>query len=406
MGRFRVYIQPFNDDGTYSGSWTEVTEDVESNGVSTMKQSLDNNEYDVGIFKNSGVTLSLINLEGRYSNVGEPGSIFKFRRSNSLVRITWVDNDQDPICGFFKCGGGVLTEEVVAFEGLLDDQALKQNADEQNLKFKVIGKEGIFQEAIVPFSSLAVGNTFAQLIYTILNQSAITALLTVDALNISCNVNVAVDSIADLEKKTVREALSDILLYSNSVLYIIDDVIYVSPRTAGATTAYTFYGQGATQGTENIIDLSDYRIGFNRLFNFATWKDTTTSAEDPTSITNNGYKKKEIETSLITDNTKRTTILTSLVTEFKNPKREMILKVAIDHETIALNVLDKVSIDYPNIGINDEAAIPLWDLAVWDEDVYPNEVLPIAIESSAEFKILSRDIDPANHEMIFYVREV
>jgi hypothetical protein len=406
MSRFRVYIKPFDESGEYLADWLDVTEDVDMDGLTVMKQSLDNNEYDVGIFKNSGVTLKLINAEGQYADAGQPGSIFKFRRMNSLVKITWEIMHQDVICGFAICGNVALSEEVIAFEGLLDDRGLKQNADDQSLTFKVLGKEAVLDQVEVPFSSISAGDTFEEIILALLDQTVITELLTVSASNISCSVDSITDDIADLENKTVREALAEILLYSNSVLYIVDDVIFVSPRTAGATVEKVFYGQGAQYGIENINDLADYRAGLNRVFNYWTWQDTDLVSQDLSSVGMFGVLKKEIETSLITNNTRRQTILDSLKDEFRNAKREMILRVPIDYETIALNVLDKVSIDYPNIPINDSAEIPLWDLSTWDEAVFPHEVLPISIESNAEFKILSKDIDPKNHEMVFYVREV
>ena len=406
MSRFKVYIKPFKEDGTYETEWLDVTQDVELQGVTSMKQSLDNNEYDIGVFKNSGVTLTLTNIAGKYSDVGEPGTIFNFRRSNSLVKITWQVISYDLIAGFFEAGNVALSEEVIAFEGLLDDTALKQEAEDQNLKLKVLGKESILGEVLVPFGSIANGDTFEELLFTLLNQTAITDVLTVSALNIECDTNVAVDAVASLENKTVREAINLILLYSNSVLYVIDDVIYVSPREATVDLIKTFYGQGAIYGIENILDLSDYRKGLNRVFNFVTWKDTTLFSSDVTSLNDYGVKKKEVDTPLITDTAKRQAILDAIKVEFRNPKREVILRAPIDYETIALNVLDKIAIDYPNIAINDSADIPLWDLALWDSARYPFEVLPIAIEASARFKILSKDIDPSNHEMIFYVREV
>lgn len=406
MGRIRVYVKPFEEDGTYQDDWIEITDDVEAGGVSSMKQSLDNGEYDIGIFTNSGVGLSLINSTGRFSDVGEPGSIFKYRRSNSLVKITWTDNEADLICGFFRCGHVVMTEETIAFEGLLDDTALKQDADNQNLKFKVQGKESIFEEEIVPIADVAIGQTFSELIYTLLNQTQITTLLTIDQANIVCGVDEEVDVVSHLENKTVREALEEILLSANSVLYLLDDVVYVGAREESAALMHSFYGPGAVAGNENIISITDFRIGLNRLFNFVTWTDTTLVSEDLSSITAYGYRKKDLKTDLITDNTKRGVILDSICDEFKNPKRELILRTPIDHDTIALKVLDKVQIDYPNVGVNPGTDIPLWDSAIYDEAVYPYEILPIAIEDSARFKILSRDIDPSNQEMVFYCREI
>lgn len=406
MSRFKVYIKPFKEDGDYEAEWVDVSDDVELSGVSVAKQSLDSNEYDVGVFRNSGVTLALTNIAGKYSDVGEPGSLFKFRRSNSLVRITWQIMHHDVKCGFFTCGNVALSDEVTIFEGLLDDRALKQGAEEQNLKFKVLGKEAILDETLVDFSVLSNGDTFEQIIFKLLDQDQISEVLTVDALNINCQTDIAVDDVTSLENKTVKEALALILQYSNSVLYVKEDVIYVSPRDASADLKFTFYGQGSRVGVENILDIVDYRKGLNRVFNFVTWRETDLYAEEFSSVQSYGVQKKEIETALITDTTKRQNILNAIRSEFGNPKREMILKAPITYETITLGVLDKVAVDYPNIAISDVGEIPLWDISKWDQAKFPFEVLPISIESTARFKILSRDVDPNNHELIFNLREV
>ncbi len=406
MGRFRVYIKPFDDAGDYESSWTEVTEDVDSSGLGAIKQTLDNTEYDVGILKNANLQITLVNISGRYSDVGTAGSIFKFRRSASQVRITWEIMPLGLVCGFFTCGNAYISEEITIFEGLLDDQALKQEVDDQNLTFSVLGKESILDEVECPFASLSAGDTFETIIFDCLNQTRITELLTVDASNIECSVDSVTDAIADLENKTVKEVLELILLYSNSVLYVVDNVIYVKPRTATVDVKKTFYGQGARDGLENIIDISDYRSGLNRVFNFWTWQDTDLVSSDATSLQRYGVRKKEIKTTLITDNTKRGVILASLKDEFRNPKIELLLRVPIDYATIALKVLDRIAIDYPNVAIPSSGDIPLWDLAVWDSAVYPLETLPISIDASTNFKILSKDIDTSNHELVFYVREI
>ena len=170
----------------------------------------------------------------------------------------------DVKCGFFTCGNVALSDEVTIFEGLLDDRALKQGAEEQNLKFKVLGKEAILDETLVDFSVLSNGDTFEQIIFKLLDQDQISEVPTVDALNINCQTDIAVDDVTSLENKTVKEALALILQFSNSVLYVKEDVIYVSPRNASAGLKFTFYGQGSRVGVENILDIVDYRKGLNR----------------------------------------------------------------------------------------------------------------------------------------------
>lgn len=406
MGRFKVYIKPFDEFGEYVSDWTNVTEDVDMAGISSIKQSLDNTEYDVGIFKNNSLTLTLINNTGLYSDVGGSNTIFKTRRSNSLVRVDWEIMHRNTDCGFFNCGEIYLSEDVTLFEGLLSDDAIKQNASDQNLQFQVLGKERIFSEAKVQIASHTIGDSFETIILNMLQQTSITDLLTVSAANIDCGVNSTADAVAFLENKTIAEGLKEVLLYSNSVLYILNDTIYVKPRDASADLMYTFYGQGVIYAMENIIDLIDYRSGQNRTFNFWTWADTTNVSQDATSVSVYGIRKKEITTALITNSGKRDTILASLKNEFANPKIEFILRAPMNYDTIALNLLDKVSVDYPNIGLVESGNLALWDSAVWDVDKFPIEILPITIDAATRFKILSKDIDTANQEVVFYLREV
>lgn len=407
MGRFKFYVKPFNDDGTYQSAWTNISDDVDLGSMGSLKRSLDNTEYDNGIFKNNGLTITLVNPDGRYSDVGSPNSIFKFRRSNSQVKITWEIMHYDTKAGFFVCGYTQVSTETDIFLGFLNDDALKQEAEDQNLQFKILGRESIFTETETPYSSISTSQTFSQVIYTLLNQTSITAVMTVAQANIVCSTNSVIDTKAPLENTTVLEALRKILEASNSVLYIKNDIVYVTGRTASASVEYTFYGQGALYGIENIIDISEYRAGLNRLFNYLTWTDATNVSEDASSTALYGIRKKSLKSDLITDSTKRTTILNAIKAEFAFPKIEFTLRCQMDYDTIALDVLDRVNVDYPNIAIAAEGSVlPFWDTAIWDSDKFPIEVLPITIDASLEFKILSKDIDMQNQEMVFLLREI
>lgn len=410
MSKLHVYLKPFDTTGAYESDWTEVTKDVDVQGIGTLTQQLDNTEYDVGIFRNSNLRLKLRNDHGRYIEAGEIGSIFKHKRADTKVKITWEPGDESLICGFFSPGpGAVLSEEVEVFKGLLDDKAAKTDADKQDIQFTVFGQEILFEREITPYASISNGDSFESVIYTLLNQSSITDHLTVSAGNISCGINETIDDKSDLENQTVKEALEDILLPSNSVLYIENDTVYVSPRTAGATLEHTFYGQGSDDGTENILELKNHRTGHNRVLNYWTWKDTTLKSSDSSSVTTNGTSKKEIELSLVSSGStaKIQNILDSLKDEFKNPKAEMDLSATLNIDTLALFLLDRVSIDYPTIVLAKENEnIPIYGIAVYGEDSYPIEVSSLTIPSTDRFKIMARKINFKKETIEFSVREI
>lgn len=405
MARFRFYLTPFTDLGEYDEEF-EITDEVDSQGLGQLKHTLDNTEYDIGIFKNSGINLTLVNSDGRFAEVGGPNTVFKFRRSNSLVRVTYQSAESDSLCGFVVCGEAQLSEETELFSGLLNDDALKMDADSQTLSFKVLGRESILSEIEAPFDDIENGDLFSEVMLKCLDQFGITRLLTVDPSNITCGLDLAIDDKTDFLNKTVIEVLKEILFLSNSVLFITDDAIIISPRAPSSDLKFTFFGQGAMSGSENIVDISDFRSGLNRTFNYWTWTNTSLLSTTADSVLQNGIKKKEINSSVITAEAKRQLILDTLNLEFATPKREMILKAPLDYETLALWLLDRVAVDNPNVAIAAGGNLPLWDKAKWDIDRFPHEILPLTIDSALRFKILSRSIDPTNHEVSFELREL
>lgn len=406
MARFRVYITPFDDDGIYSDE-VEVTSDVVELG--SPKLGVDNTDFDVGVVRNSGFNITLRNDHGHYSDVTELLSIFRFTRKNSKVRITWDIRDYDLICGFFKVGEEPLGGEYEIFKGVLNEVSSYSNIGDQRATFAVLGYEALLDEMEVPFSSLAIGNTFSAILLACLNQAPFNELVTVSAANISLGTNLAVDSVASLENKTVGAVLKDILLLANSVLYINEGVVYVTAREATATSQFTFYGQ-ASDNVENILNIPKYRDGMNRVFNYWTWPDVTTRAIDTTSIEDYGVKAKEIGMDLIADGsaTKIQAILDANRDEFAYPKTELELETPLWYDTLALQILDLVNIDYPTVFIPyNNGLLPRYGMENYDGTaVYPYEQWSLTINSSDGFKIMSRKIDVKKQTIIFGLREV
>jgi hypothetical protein len=416
MARFHFYIQPFNTLKQYSGTWTEVTNDIDMAGAGKLKQALDNTEYDVGVFRNSNVAFKLRNDHGDYSDADSINSIFKWKRSESKFRITWEPGDKDLVCGFFNAGDpdSILTSESTIFEGLLSDEATKEGMNDQIINFVAMGYESIFKKVAVPFSSLSVGDTFEEVLYTILNQTAITDLVTVSTLNINVGNDETTDAVADLENNTVLQALKKILLPSNSVLYINgDNEVIISERTVGSSTAHTFYGPGSNTGIENILKINEYRLGINRVINYWTFKktdDTTRLKQDATSVGNNGVRKKEIECKLIDDasNAKIDTMLETLRDEFATKKIELVLTCPYDQNTFELFLLNKILIDYPSHALPSEGLpIGIYDVSDPATDYYyAHELFNLTIDIGVVWKVLERSINIREQTLTLKLREV
>lgn len=405
MARIRVYIKPFDDAGNYVEDYSEITDDVVRDSVSAIRQTIDGrNPFDIGVYKNSSISLTVRNDHGKFSDVGEHGSIFRYKRADSLVKITWDIADHE-FQAFGSVPGELQGEEVTVFEGLLNDDSSKTTAADQKMTFSVLGKESIFDRTLVPFASLSDGDLASSVILDCLNQTAITDLLTVDAGNITLDNDIQVDSVSAFENKTVKEALDELLLVTNSVLYLDGDTIKVVAREATPSVEFTFYGQGSENGRENITEITGDRTGISRLFNFITWRGTSLKSENSTTIIKYGYRKKEIETDAITDNTRRQAALDAIKAEFGDLKREFELTTPLTYDVLELALLARVSIDYPPLLVS-TADLPYYEFAEYEVAQYPKELLGFSVLSVDNFKIIGREINLLKGEVKFMMRKI
>ena len=410
MGIFKVYLKTFDYDGSYETEFTDVSRDVLK--LSDIRESLDSTEYNLGIFKLNKLKLSLRNDHGRFTPPPNYKSFFKTKMKDTQVKITW-NIRPEPLCvgiNFPPGHFGPLGEEIELFRGLLTETSSKGDVENQSIDFDILGFESLLSQVAVPYDDITNGDDISDVMYSILNQTTITDLLTVSLSNITPGLDQAIDDKSDLENKTGREAFGSgesLLLLSQSVLTIQNQTIYISDRDPTASVQYSFYGPSSNLGGENIIQIKDYREGLNQLFNFWTWSDTTLVSQDDSSITSYGVYKKEVGSDLLTNSTKRQNILDDLKTEFSSPKKSMILVAPLTSDTAGLKLLDRVNIDYPNIyRPADDGILPVWGSVKWGSFKWPIGQFSFAITQATEFKILDRKIKTTNETIEFTLREV
>lgn len=393
----KVYVQAFDEDKNYTGSFTEITSDVDLSSIGKIKQSIDNQNFNVGVFKYTNLNLKVNNTSGKYSEPGNLRSIFINKRIDSIVKVTWCEEEEGgPICGIAICGNAVLGGEINVFYGLLNDIASSQDIADSILNFSVQGLESLFSRVATNYSSLSGSDTISDIIYDLLNQTSITDLMTVSALNISCSIDQVPDDITGLEETTVKEALDQLLEASNSILYVSldDQTIYVTPRTPGGSVSFSFYGQSSDSGSENIVDIKGISTGLNRTFNFWKWRDTTLTSKDATSISTYGVRKKELDIDLITNTTKRNNILSDYKDEFYTPKQELKLTTILDYNTVELFFLDRVDVDYPAVfSPSEDGLIARYGTAVYGTNYYPYGSSSFSISTSTNYKVIGRSVD-------------
>lgn len=400
---WRIYIKPFDDLGSYAADWIDVSNDVDWKALGSIAQDLDNTEYDIGIYRNSNFKLQLNNSGGLYSDVGNQTSIFHYKRTDSLVRVTWQQGPM-PVCGIAKTGQSTLTEEIDIFVGLLNDDSATMSIKTQKISFTVLGRESIFLRTIVPFGSISNGDLLSDVLYACLNQTKITTILTIDPANIEVGIDTEIDSIASLQNKTVQEGLNKLLLATNSVLYIEDDAVFIQPRTESVDFEYYFYGQASPNGPENVSLIENIKNGIARTFNFFTWKDTTNSVTNTDSSVKYGARKKEIDFEFITDTAKRDDIMEALLDEFGLPKQEFDLETPLNHQSIDIGLLAKVSVDYPTIYLGSN--LPICGIAICGEAVLPIAKWDFRIDPLDGYKVIGRAINIKEATITFKLRAV
>jgi hypothetical protein len=377
--------------------------------LGTIQKRLDISEYDIGIYTNSSLSLSLRNDHGKYSDVGGLNTIFTYKRSDSLVKITWDFSDFD-----FFAGGSfsndILGNEVIVYQGLLNDDSTTMDLKDQNVSFNVLGLESILERATAPdwVGTPPANKSCSTLIKLLLNEAnskALRPVLTIDENFITPNNNILFDDLQVFENKTCREALNTILTASNSVFYIPVATPIVSGRGASPDVMHHFYGPAARGGPENIISIDDIRNGVNRTFNFVAWKDTNITSRDVSSISTYGVIKKELQIDGITTQATRQSIVDAIKTEFGNPKQEFKVTSPLNSATLALSLADKVDIDFPIVPVNAES-LPLYGTAQYGASSFPSTLSSFQILTSELFKIIGSEIDAARNKCIFTLRSV
>jgi len=369
-------------------------------------------DFDIGVIRTSSVNIKLNNLDGKYSDAGVTGSIFKFKRNDSLVKITWSMTPDILQCGFFTCGdpNAIIAEEKTIHVGLLNDDSAKMDVSSQFISFRVLGREDSFNKASITgavFTAISNGDLTSDTLFTILNQSQITDVLTVSAANISVGSDQTIDDKTDLEGQTVEEAVKDFLRVSNSILSIDGDDVIISPRVPTSDVKHTFHGPASINGVENIAQLNNVSNGSSRIFNYLRWGDTSQVRSDLSSLDKYGVKKRSIDFSIFTDTTKRQNMLDSFITEYAVPKLELDLKTPWDYDTLELFLLDRVSIDYPTVITTDGDLPIVGQMIVGDASTpLPGEQAAFTITTLTNFKITRRSIDMKNQNVTFHLREI
>lgn len=386
---YRVYITPRSGETTYSDE-IEITDYVKDSGVGKIRRGIDSTDYGIGVYFYDDITIIAHNINGYFNDENDYRSIFKHSRDRAKVRVVYYDGTS-----------------TIVFRGLLNEEATRTDAVHEQITFKILSRDSVIRNVNVASGLITNGNSIKTAITNILSQSAITSVLNVSASNINPSNDITIDDVTQLQNRSVKDTIDDLLLVSNSVM-IIDssDNVIVKSRDQSDGSVISLYGPYDLKRRQNIIKVKNYNTGMHRMFTAVKVNSVTRSNTGYAQYF--GYRQKSITIDFITDSIKATEIADALLNEFKTPRIE--LEVTVPTSVVrTADILDRVSINYPLRlkPYSDGNFMPVIGVTkIGDTNMpLPSSFGSISIAPEVEFKILEIKEDPKKFETTLKLRQ-
>lgn len=404
---------------SFLNAYIDVTEYVSTESIGRLRESLDFNEFAIGIVRNDTIKLTVNNETGLFSEPGGSNSIFSSARQGSAVRISYRETFAAALSGIATAGSlttARMSPRVTLYEGVLSDESLTIDTENYTISFDVMSFLSVLDTVNIPATSLA--GTASGAIGTILDGSAFNTYCDGVGATISVPVDVTLDDVTSLDNKSSRQALSDLLVVTNSVL-LIDYVpnslnatlfgknnVRVIPRDPAATVKKAFYSQDSTLGFENIQKVRQFRTGKNRLFNQVQFGSDGAVVKDTSSINQDGLRIKTLTSDLVTTNSKQQAIVNTYLTEFGTKRKEFDLDVPLTYENMEIKLLDRVTIDYPSKFLDDTETVSRYGSAEYNNNNYAEVLDGFSLSNNEPFKVYERSINFKSDTVTLKVRGI
>lgn len=405
--RYRCFMTPLADidTNTYADE-IDVSDRVEISGIGSIKRSLDSTDYNLGLFVFQDVTVKGFNLNGYFNDETDRRSIFKDTRDLCKVRIVLeeilISRDSNNVIT------GISTLNTSMFHGLINEEGTKIDVENDAISFKILSRDSVFRTTRVAGGVVSDGMTVKAAIEAILNDTKIASVLTFLTSDINPDLSFIIDNGAAYDNVPSNEALNDLLLLSNSILYTTDaGAIIVRDRTEDTLNPIlNLFGKSDLLGRENIVGIKNYNLGIHRTF--TSFKFGTIEKLDEPSVMTYGYRQMELTSEAVTDPIKKQQIAQRLLDEFKVPRIELQVEVPT---RIAKNsqLLDRVSINYPlRVRPIDGKFLPIVGAAVIGD---PDTPLPytfgsVMIPPNWGFKIIEIEGKPKDFTTVLKLRQI
>lgn len=404
--RYRVYFTPLAspDSNTY-GTELDVSDRIRVDGIGSIKKTIDANDYDIGAFVFSDLTLKGFNYNGYFNDESDIRSIFTVTRDRAKVRIEFEKVEIE------RNSSGVVTSDTVTstitFRGIINEEGTRVDPVSEEITFKVLSRDSVLRTTRIPAGIITNGTTAKSAMLSVLSQPKITSVLNISDANINPDYNFTIDVGSAFDNKTVKEMLDQLIFASNSVMFINDagDVIIKDRTETTSKDVVNLYGKSDEQGRENIINITNYNSGKHRMFTSVVINDTEES--NPTFALAFGFRQKKITLDFITDTGTESVIGERLVDEFKFPKVELQVTVSTDVSK-GIELFDRVSINYPlRVKPMPGKFLPVIGVTKIGEtdQPLPDTYGSISIPPRFSFKVIEIQDDPTNFTSTIKLRQ-
>lgn len=394
-GYIHTYLKRRKPDGSYDADWLDVTRFVDG-GVSQISQRLDSQDFDVGVVTIGNMTIRFNNREGRFAEPWDCRSLWAAYETRHLSKI--------------KVEAGYLDENnskipEVAFHGLIEDRGTRMDASD-TVTVTVLSRESVFGLVTVPAGSLSSAALASDAIFNLCSRGEVVEHITVDLANINPANDIVIDSPSDFDARKLDQVLSDIMLLTNSVLYIDGDgTLIVRDREPSRRVKHTLRLRAADGLPDNVYGISGYNSGRQRVKNFWQWSGSAITAKSPAhNLKKFGVTKKVVSIQAVADADTRLSVLEALRDEWQYPKRE--LEVVTDYLANEVTFYDMVVCDIrPTLSPSPDGLMPVAGSCVAGEAVCPVFVSGLHFEPVIGFKILAITHDLSSFRTTLKLRE-
>lgn len=401
----RVFFTPLVRNDEY-GDEVEVTEYVRKSGIGAIRRGIDDTDFSFGVYNFGEVKLSLNNDSGIFNPETDSRSMFVFKRDRAKVRVVY-----QRITVTRSADGGVAdseTTEDIVFRGIIANEGIRQNVDGSQLDMRVLSRDAIINKAKVPGGAVANGILASEAIVRCLAADEIAAVLTVDPLNIDVDHDFTIDDGSGFDNRIVFSALTDLMIVTNSALYVDeDDNVIVRPRAANdVLDILELFGPFDPMGRANILNCQSANDGMHRVFTSVSINEEVRTNEEYAEMF--GFRRKDFTFGFITDATKSQAIADALVDEFKFPRREMVVTVPYEVGS-EVELLQPVSITWPLLTkrYTEDHHMPVVGYTTIDDtvDVLPRVSGNFEVDPSEKYRVIGIDQDPNTFTVSLKLRQ-